>query len=546
AVVVLPVHSNVKKTYNADAVKAFRETINKVVKKHKAAFIDLLDFKLSDKLLQDNAHLKIEGKAAVTALLGEQLYFKNIISPMEICSAGKDFFDSVSKYFSPERNARHFWHDTKPLTHHIFCKMVCEDFNRLSVTLSRETCLDLTAHVFSELTYSYLGKLSRMLPKDDYNAVAARVFEISAEKIRRKDKIKVGFVLYDSSTWCGNDLYNFFARDERFEPTVFLSMRTDGYEKNKVIQKEFLRQTEQFKSAGLNVVAVDENSTILEQDLIFYLIPYDQRLQQAFKLLNINAKTLTAFIPYSIEVGKRYDATFTSIVRVAWKQFFPSQLTLEMYNRKSPAGTPQRVYSGYPKLDVFFKHDSDFHFDWKMTRPDAKKIIWAPHHSVNGWSIGTATFQWNHQFMYEFAKAHPEISWIVKPHSNLPVNALRAKVFPTIAAYEEYFQKWDALPNAKVVTGAYYQEIFATSDGIIHDCGSFTTEYQYLNKPMIYLVHDMQIFNELGSTILEASYTVDGRDLEGIAAMIQRVIIDEDDYKAVERREVFDKYLNYP
>ena len=28
--------------------------------------------------------------------------------------------------------------------------------------------------------------------------------------------------------------------------------------------------------------------------------------------------------------------------------------------------------------------------------------------------------------------------------------------------------------------------------------------------------------------------------------MIQRVIIDGDDYRAAERKEVFDKYLNYP
>ena len=181
-----------------------------------------------------------------------------------------------------------------------------------------------------------------------------------------------------------------------------------------------------------------------------------------------------------------------------------------------------------------------------MARPDAKKIIWAPHHSIKNWSIQTATFQWNYQFMYEFAKAHPEISWIVKPHSNLPVNALGAKVFSSAAAYEDYFKAWDDLPNAKVYTGAYYQAIFATSDGLIHDCGSFTAEYQYVDKPMIYLTREGSGHNELGTEILKASYTVDGKDFEGIAAMIQRVFIEGDDYKAAERKEVFNKYLNYP
>ena len=46
--------------------------------------------------------------------------------------------------------------------------------------------------------------------------------------------------------------------------------------------------------------------------------------------------------------------------------------------------------------------------------------------------------------------------------------------------------------------------------------------------------------------ILNASYLVDGKDLDAISAMIQRVFIEGDDYKAADRKEVFDKYLNSP
>ncbi|MBE8951896.1 MAG: hypothetical protein SR1Q7_01975, partial [Quinella sp. 1Q7] len=70
--------------------------------------------------------------------------------------------------------------------------------------------------------------------------------------------------------------------------------------------------------------------------------------------------------------------------------------------------------------------------------------------------------------------------------------------------------------------------------------------YQYVDKPMIYLTRDTQRHNELGKAILNVSYLVDGQDLDAIAAMIQRVIIDGNDYRAADRREVFDKYLNSP
>ena len=63
---------------------------------------------------------------------------------------------------------------------------------------------------------------------------------------------------------------------------------------------------------------------------------------------------------------------------------------------------------------------------------------------------------------------------------------------------------------------------------------------------MIFLKRDTQRYNKLGEEILGVSYCVDAQDLDAIAATIQHVFIDADDYKAAARRGVFNKYLNYP
>ena len=81
---------------------------------------------------------------------------------------------------------------------------------------------------------------------------------------------------------------------------------------------------------------------------------------------------------------------------------------------------------------------------------------------------------------------------------------------------------------------------------MIHDCGSFIAEYQYMDKPMIFLFRGTQSLNDLGKEILKVSYLVDGKDFDGIAATIQKVFIEGNDDKATERKELFDKYLNYP
>ena len=534
-VVVLPVHASIRKDYDSDVVLLFRNTINKVVEKS-AVFIDLLDVKIDPKLFNGNWLLSEEGSALVSAFLGTKLYFENLFSAEALCSMDNEYFNLLKKYFP---------NYYKKLIHHIFCRMASDDFNRLAKTLPKETCLDLMANVLSDMTYNHLVNLSNMLTKDDYNNLAARIFKLSLEKIRRKDKIKIGFYFDSTSKWCGDELYNLLAKDKRFEPTIFIYPTG-----NNLTRKEFQQDIEKFKARGLNVSVV-KNATvdIPVQDILIQTSPYDDNVPRDFRLINLKFTTLLIYIPYSHTTASRDGfIRYNPFLRVLWKAFFPSTTSLEYYHSTCSVGIPRAIFSGYPRMDIFFNKNANFKFDWKMTRPDSKKIIWAPHHTTSDskTSLKYSTFQWNHQFMYEFAKAHPEISWVVKPHPWLFRVAVSMHVFPSLEACQEYFQKWNDLPNAQVYTGAYYQDIFATSDGMIHDCGSFIAEYQYVDKPMIYLMRPEKKFNGLGEKILETAYLVDGKDLDAIAATMQRVFIEGDDYKAVERREVFDKYLNYP
>lgn len=484
-VVALPVSSTAKKNYKADVLKLFRDTINKVGKKYNNfAFIDLLDTPLDDAYFQDKAHLKSWGVATVSTLLSSQLYLKNVIS--------------------------------------------MED-------------------VFFDVTYNRLVTLSNMLPKDDYNDLVARIFRSSIQMIGKKDKIKVGFVIRNVAEWCGDDLYNLFVRDKRFEPTIFLVMRENNFNQE-LYRKDFYKGAKQFKQHNLPVVIVDDlNQNVPVQDLIFFLTPYLEDIPHALRLNSLTTKTLLMHLSYSLSVMLHHSAQLNKpVYRIAWKEFASSSTALEELQKECIVGLPRGFLSGYPRMDIFFKRGAKFNFSWKKTRSDARKIIWTPHWSVAE-SNGISTFRYNHQFMYEFVKSHPEISFVVKPHPNLFVTAIKEKIFESETALEEYFQRWNELPNAQVCTGAYYQEIFATSNGLINDSGSFIAEYQYVNKPMIFLTRKKSWrFNSLGESVLQASYCVDGTDLDGIAKMIQEVFIEGKDYKAAERREVFDKYLNYP
>ncbi len=400
---------------------------------------------------------------------------------------------------------------------------------------------------FSQMSYFYFYYLSSfMMNRKNFNMILSKVFSYSVEKIRRKKKIKVAFVTDHAATWCGDRLYHLFDQNPRFETTLFMIKG-----KNESTLEDARHDFEQFKSAGLNVVGVfDLNEETEPQDIIFFLRPYFHNFSRNFQFNVLTPQTLCIYIPYYIETAQSFIPNYYDmpIFRLAWKYFFDSKIALKVFEQNSKTGTFHGGISGLPKMDFFFKASNKISFTWKMTRPNAKKIIWAPH-----WSFilqekreTVSTFPYNYKLMYEFAKAHPETSWVVKPHPRLMLEAIKYGLFPSVEAYEEYLQKWNDLPNAQVFTGGYYQEIFATSDGLIHDSCSFIAEYQYTNKPMIFLMNnDEEEFTELGKKILDASYIVDGKNLEQIAAALQKIFIEGNDPLKAKRKKVFDEELNY-
>jgi len=481
--VVIPLSPAVRKHYPSETLKNFRKIIQQLGESHNFLCIDWFDH-LDYNCFYDMLHLNLRGTLFINSVISMKLNLSDII---------------------PAEN---------------FCNM----------------------------SYYYFKTLAWTANKDDYNALMERIFKASAQRIRAKKKIKIGFAMVEAAHWCGKDLYDLFANDDRFETTVFLCLDFNK-PANDVIKADFKRGVEQLKSHGINVVPItNKKAEVPVQDVLIYLSPYLGRFPVCFNLNNVTAKTLATHIPYAFDTSYHIKRFYSGeLFLILWKVFFSSAVTFDIYKEKCIIGMPRGLYSGYPRMDIFFKPDTKFHFDWKMTRPDAKKIIWAPHHSIKGdTSIRYATFQWNWKVMYEIAKANPSISWIFKPHPWLLYTAVREKVFPSAAVFQKYLQMWDELPNAMVYTGGYYQDIFATSDGLIHDCGSFSAEYQYMDKPMIYLTRPEQNHNKLGDEILSASYLVDGKDFNGIAALVQRIFIEGKDDKAAERKKVFDKYLNYP
>ena len=110
---------------------------------------------------------------------------------------------------------------------------------------------------------------------------------------------------------------------------------------------------------------------------------------------------------------------------------------------------------------------------------------------------------------------------------------------------EEYYSKWETMSNTQLEQG-YYLDLFQTSDALIHDCASFTAEYLYTKKPVLFMLRDPQVlshWNSFGKKCYEMHYHAES--FEQIRDFIKQVVINGEDKMYDERMEFYNTYL-YP
>ena len=109
---------------------------------------------------------------------------------------------------------------------------------------------------------------------------------------------------------------------------------------------------------------------------------------------------------------------------------------------------------------------------------------------------------------------------------------------------EAYYQKWADMPNTQLEEG-YYIDLFLTSDAMIHDCASFTAEYLFTRKPVLFIVRDQQQveshWNPFGRKCYNQHYHAHG--LEDIECFINDIVISGNDPMQPQRETFFNQYL---
>jgi len=372
-------------------------------------------------------------------------------------------------------------------------------------------------------------------------------------EIKNKDKIKVAFFIIHSSVWKYDGLFQLMLEDDKFDPIVVICPYiVYGQE----IMLRELKLSENFISSKGHPYVMTLNFETdewldvkqkIKPDIIFFTNPH--KLTKDEYYIHNFVGTLTCYVPYGFLLANIQQAQFNQLFHnLCWKIFCETPIHVELAQKYARNKGCNVIFTGFPLLDELI--DTIPQNDpWKKQDKVKKKIIWAPHHTIenNERELAYSCFFLLFDLMFVIAKKYSDkIQIAFKPH---PI--LKSKLYKHPAwgknLTDKYYQEWKNLSNGQLEENDYI-DLFLTSDAMILDSISFMAEYMTTKKPSLFTVRDDTIrlkFNEFGQICYELFYKTTIIE-EDIVSFIENVVILKKDTMKDERMRFIQKYLMPP
>ena len=357
-------------------------------------------------------------------------------------------------------------------------------------------------------------------------------------QIRHKKSIKVGFVIGCLSAWKTELLYRAMLKNERFSPMLLV---TETQEENDIenIVAYLKKKNYEYKVVERSEYLISK----FQADILFYQKPYDgiPFKRHSYKF---NLYALFCYVGYGFNTVNEKWGHDNVLDNIAWQLYFEN---------KSVVGDMQGIMrnkcinghvTGLPIMDELLIDKKKLRDPWKLQEKKKKRIIWAPHFSINpnGWLV-YSTFLDVADFMLELAyKYKDEVQFAFKPHPLLWPKLCKVWGDEKTNAY---YQQWATLENTQLERGKYLG-LFKYSDALIHDCGSFTIEYHYTLNPVMYIVkddHHADNQTSFGKKAFDLHYKAYSK--QDIEQFIQNVLAGRDERRA-ERMRFYQEELLPP
>tara|TARA_B110000240_G_scaffold37626_1_gene41555 strand:+ start:1051 stop:2352 length:1302 start_codon:yes stop_codon:yes gene_type:complete len=367
--------------------------------------------------------------------------------------------------------------------------------------------------------------------------------------LKKKEKIDVLFLLIHQSVWKCEELYRLLDKENRFNVSIAIIPFVRG---NQVDTHLYNSNIEYFKNNNYNIVdpydSVDQRwidiKEMMSPDIVFFTNPHKLTFDKYY--IKHFRNTLTCYIPYTFDITSNFDLQYNqNFHKSLWKFFVETKYQYDFSQMYSTFINNNVVVSGFIGLDHIFKKEYHSENVWKICDYDTKKIIWAPHHTIEGQGSGLdySCFLHYHQYFLDLLQNRDDIQMAFKPHPLLKEKLYLDKEWGKERA-DNYYSKWDSLANGQLEEGNYC-DLFFHSDAMILDSASFTVEYLYFDKPSLFTLRDKNIedrFNTFGCEVFSLQYKAN-TSIE-INKFIKENVLNQKDSLRNKRNVFLQKTLN--
>ena len=376
---------------------------------------------------------------------------------------------------------------------------------------------------------------------------------IILDKLRRKDRVKVVFFVRHCAIWKYDRVFQLMLKNSRFDPIIVICPHIYFGED---IMMQGLKLTAQFMQEKKYpyVITLDfetgkwlDVKEEIKPDIIFFTNPYEAATKKEYFIFNF-PDSLTCYVPYNFGNCHMLDMFHNEPFHNSlWRLFAETDIHKQFSIDVALNKGINVITTGFPGTDIFIDKNYIPKNPWNKNKKQLKKIIWAPHHTIDEDKsfLSFSSFLVYADDILELTEKYKDyVQFAFKPHP-----LLKAKLYSYTGWNKErtdkYYNAWNNMENGQIEEGNY-EDLFLTSDAMIHDCGSFSIEYLYVGKPVLRTDRDDSITDRMNKFgIMAYSVHYHARTKDDIETFVKNVIEGKDEKKN-EREQFKQKYLLPP
>ena len=360
--------------------------------------------------------------------------------------------------------------------------------------------------------------------------------------------IRVAFLPLYTEAWDSlAEVYERMSKDSRFEVRVFTIKRKLTGDQEFHGQRE---AHEYLNSIGVQNSMLGSVDELIDfaPDYTFINYPWQRNYEEQYRVDQLVKFTKIAYVPYFLlpMITEPWDVGVAGHYYRQRSHQLASLIFTQDRNTKRAFGLTERgkkyvKFTGSPKIDSMIRRARKA----KRVMRSRYRIVWAPHHSYGPLWLNFGTFAQMHGEMLAFAKKHPDVDIVFKPHPFL-LGTMTGRELMKQQELDDWVKAWNALPNTSTNSESDYVNVFVNSDMLICDGISFLGEYPLITgRPAVFLESkDHWAFSPLGETI--AKTTVRFKSFEDFAAKFEALKTDGLPDRSQEIENFMDEAIPFP